>query len=194
MDLVKLDVWHYNDDYLQTQQLFNLPAELKRSYTAVYNFGENNLVQLGNPELQNVVLTGEGDGKTVYAMTDTGRRVAAQWSGQTTKDIYAIDAVTGKQALVAKNFDGQTFPSSTGNYLLLYDNKKKAYLVWKDGVLKNITAKIKTPLYDEEYDMPGNASAYGVMGWHQQDSFVYVYDRYDVWKLDPRGLPRRCVL
>ncbi|MBK6935932.1 MAG: PD40 domain-containing protein [Chitinophagaceae bacterium] len=31
MDLVKLDVWHYKDDYLQTQQLYNMQRELQKT-------------------------------------------------------------------------------------------------------------------------------------------------------------------
>ncbi|MDQ6609233.1 MAG: prolyl oligopeptidase family serine peptidase, partial [Bacteroidota bacterium] len=27
---------------------------------------------------------------------------------------------------------------------------------------------------------------YGIMGWQEGDSAVYVYDRYDVWKVDPK--------
>jgi len=34
IDLVKLDIWHYNDDYLQSYQLKNLDRENKRSYLA----------------------------------------------------------------------------------------------------------------------------------------------------------------
>jgi hypothetical protein len=25
------------------------------------------------------------------------------------------------------------------------------------------------------------------MRWHEKDSFLYVYDRFDIWKLDPSG-------
>ncbi|RYZ92131.1 MAG: S9 family peptidase, partial [Sphingobacteriaceae bacterium] len=34
---------------------------------------------------------------------------------------------------------------------------------------------------------PNNPAPYGIIGWHQLDSFAYVYDRYDIWKLDPTG-------
>lgn len=185
IDLPKLDVWHYNDDYLQTVQLFNLQNELKRSYTAVYDFGLNKAEQLGSKEFPTIITTDEGDGATFIAVTDTGRRVQSQWSGATRKDVYAIEVTTGNRTLVKNNHEGQLYPSSTGNYILLYDAKKKHYFVWNGKELKNITAAIKAPLYDEEHDTPSDAPPYGVMGWHQQDSFVYVYDRYNVWKVDP---------
>lgn len=186
IDLVKVDVWHYNDDYLQTQQLFGLNNELKRNYLAVYDFRANKLEQLGSKEFPTVVQTAEGDGRYFIAVTDTGRRVARQW-GVVKSDIYALDVLTGKKKLVKQNHEGQFYPSSTGKYILLYDQKTKQYAVWNGSNLKTISAAIKFPLYNEEHDTPSEPNPYGVMGWHQNDSFVYIYDRYDVWKLDPEA-------
>jgi dipeptidyl aminopeptidase/acylaminoacyl peptidase len=183
-ELVKVDVWHYNDDYLQTQQLFNLNNELKKSYLAFYDFSANKLEQLGSKEFPTIVQTAEGDGRFFIAVTDTGRRVARQW-GDVKSDIYALDVLTGEKKLVKRNHEGQFYPSSSGKFILLYDQKSKNYAVWNGNSLKTISAAVKFPLYNEEHDTPGEPNPYGVMGWHQNDSFVYVYDRYDVWKLDP---------
>ncbi len=187
-ETAKLDIWNYEDDYLQSQQLFNLQTELKRSYLASYDFGANKFIQLGTPGLPTIIQTDEGDGKTFIGVTDTGRRVQSQWAGTTLKDVYAIDIATGEKKLVKKNHDGAVYPSSTGKYILLYDNKAKNYFAWDGNALKNITSKIKVPLYNEEYDQPDDPNPYGIMGWHEGDSAVYVYDRYDVWKVDPMGL------
>jgi dipeptidyl aminopeptidase/acylaminoacyl peptidase len=187
IDLVKLDIWNYKDDYLQTQQLFRLNNDLKRNYLAVYDFADGTMKQLGSEGLPLVIPTDEGDGDYFVAVTDTGRRVEAQWTGNTKKDVYAINVKTGERILVKKNHDGQVYPSSTGKYILLYDNKAKNYFVWDGKALKNITSKIKHPLYDELNDVPDDPNPYGIMGWHEGDSAVYVYDRYDVWKVDSRG-------
>lgn len=186
-ELAKLDVWHYKDDYLQTQQLANLQKELRRNYLAVYDFGQNKVQHLGSPGLPNVLSTDEGDGNIFVGITDTGRRVQAQWTASTLKDVYAIDPTTGNRTLVKRSLDGDVFPSAGGRYILLYDNKVKNYFLWDGKGLKNITAKILVPLYDEENDVPADPNPYGVMGWHQGDSAVYIYDRYDVWKVDLVG-------
>jgi len=185
IDLVKLDIWHYNDDYLQTQQLSSLQRDLRRNYMAVYDFRANTLQQIGSDKLPQVMPVNEGDGAFFVAITDTGRRVAAQWAGQTPRDVYAVNPVTGEYTLVKKNHEGQTYTSPNGKYIVLYDQKTKHYMVWNGKGFKNMTAAIKVPLYDEDHDTPSNPSPYGIMGWHAEDSFVYVYDRYDVWKVDP---------
>jgi dipeptidyl aminopeptidase/acylaminoacyl peptidase len=186
IDLVKLDVWHYKDDQLQTQQLFSLNNELKRNYMAVYDFAANKVEQLGSKEFPTVIPTAEGDGTFFIAQTDTGRRVARQW-GESKVDVYSVNVLTGEKKLVKRNHQGTVYPSSTGKYILLYDEKTKHYAVWNGKGLKVITSAIKVPLYNEEHDTPGDPNPYGLMGWHQGDSFVYVYDRFDVWKLDPEG-------
>lgn len=187
-ETAKLDVWNYKDDYLQTQQLFNLQNELKRSYLTVFDFTRNKLIPLGSSGLPNVLSTADGDGEMFVGITDTGRRVQAQWIGNTLKDVYAINPATGERTLVKENFDGDVYPSADGKYILLYDNKARNYFAWNGKELKNITAKIPVPLYDEENDVPSDPNPYGVMAWHEGDSAVYIYDRYDVWRVDPKGL------
>lgn len=186
-ELAKVDVWNYKDDYLQTQQLANLQRERRRSYLSVYDFSQNKMEQLGAPGLPNVIATNEGDGPFFVGITDTGRRVQAQWTGSMLKDVYAIDPSTGERMLVKRNLDGDVFPSAAGKYILLYDNKAKNYFLWDGKSLKNITSKINMLLYDEENDVPADPNPYGVMGWHKGDSAVYIYDRYDVWKIDLTG-------
>ncbi|MBB1282898.1 S9 family peptidase [Flavisolibacter sp. BT320] len=187
-ELAKLDIWHYKDDYLQSQQLYNLQNELKRSYLTTFNFTKGEIVPLGSLGLPNVMITNEGDGRYFVGMTDTGRRVQAQWTGSTVKDIYAINPVTGERMLVKKGHDGYAFPSAGGKYILLYDNKSRHYHAWDGKTVRNITSKIKVPLYDEDNDVPADPSPHGVMGWHEDDAAVYIYDRYDVWKVDPKGV------
>ncbi len=181
----KLDIWHYNDDYLQTVQL--LPARLKaareENFLAVYDLEKKTIKQLGSKELPQVLQTNEGDGDTFVGVTDFGKRIESQWLGNTKKDIYSIDVNTGEKKLVKENLYGQVYPSSTGKYIMWYDRKAKHYFVWDGAIIKNITTAIKYPLYEEDWDTPDEPNNYGIMGWHEGDSAVYVYDRYDVFRV-----------
>ena len=186
MDLVKLDVWHYKDDYLQTQQLFNLQRELQKNYLAVYHLDKQELRQLASVELPNVLQTNEGDGDQFVGVTDVGNRIESQWTGNTKKDIYAINVNDGSRKLVKKDMIGVITPqyiSPTGKYIMWYDSKARNYFAWDGNTTRNLTEKIKYPLWNEENDMPDDPRPYGIMGWHEGDSAVYVYDRYDVHKV-----------
>lgn len=185
----KVDIWHYKDDYLQTVQ--NFPARLReeqqRNYLTMYDLSSNSIRQLGSEKIPQVLQTNEGDGDTFFGVTDAGKRVESQWLGITRKDIYAIDVKTGVAMMLKENLHGQVYPSSTGKYIMWYDRLAKNYFVWNGTGSKNITDKIKVPLYNEEWDTPDDPNNYGVMGWHEGDSIVYLYDRYDVWIVDPLG-------
>lgn len=188
MDLVKLDVWHYKDDYLQTQQLYRLQRDLEENFLAVYNFNNNTIHQLASIDLPSVYLTNEGNGDRVVGVTDYGRRIESQWRGNTLKDIYTIDLNDGTRRLIKKNLDGQFIPSwisPTGRYVMWYDFKSREYFVWDGDTTRNITSGIATALYNEETDTPSDPGPYGVMGWAEADAAVYIYDRYDIWKVDP---------
>jgi dipeptidyl aminopeptidase/acylaminoacyl peptidase len=192
MDLVKLDVWHYNEDYLQPYQLRNLEQENRRSYLGVFDLERQSFVQLADLDLPQVVTSNEGDGNVFLGMTDVGKRVAMQWEGGTKRDVYAIDPLNGSRTLVVKDLAGMAQLSPEGKYIFWYDMVKKHYFTYQQGVISNVSKSIPTKLYDEEYDMPSDPTPYGLMRWEKNDAALYIYDRFDIWKLDPngKGLPK----
>jgi dipeptidyl aminopeptidase/acylaminoacyl peptidase len=67
--------------------------------------------------------------------------------------------------------------------------KARTYFTYNvnTGAIANITKSIKVPLFEEDDDHPDDPPPYGLMKWHENDKYVYVYDRYDVWQCDPEG-------
>lgn len=190
IDRVSVDVWHYNDDYIQPVQLRNLNTELRRSYTAYYDLAANQVVQLANEKLRTVVPTQEGDGSVFYGVSDFGKRVATQWQGFSLNDIYKVNPTTGAAEVIRKDLKGGNLqPSYTGKYLLFFDEKKQQYFVYNNNTqqLYQVAKDIKTSLSDEENDVPDDPNAYGIVKWSEGDQYVFMYDRYDIWQVDPEG-------
>jgi hypothetical protein len=187
IDLVKLDIWHYKDDYLQTVQLKKLQEDLKQSFLAVYDFDLNMIHPLGSQEIPQILQTDGGDGSMFVGVTDYGKRIESQWTGNTKKDVYAIDPATGEEKMVKENLYGSVYASSAGKYILWFDRVSKNYFTWDGEKIRNITQKINVPLYDEDNDLPDEPLPYGIMGWQENDSLLFVYDRYDIWEVDPAG-------
>jgi dipeptidyl aminopeptidase/acylaminoacyl peptidase len=42
-------------------------------------------------------------------------------------------------------------------------------------------------LYDDEDDHPDDPGSFGNAGWLENDEAVLIYDRYDIWQVDPDG-------
>ncbi|MEY3738894.1 MAG: hypothetical protein RL544_1672 [Bacteroidota bacterium] len=189
-DRVSVDIWHYNDDQIMPMQLRSVETELKRAYTARYDFKLNAVVPLGSTKFRNVIQTNDGDGSVFYAATDEGKRIASQWQGYTKSDIYTINPIDGNAKLIKSNLkSGNVQPSVSGNLLLYYDEPAKKYFVYNHttGATVQIAKDITAPLYDEENDVPDDPNAYGVMRWTENDQYVLLYDRFDIWQVDPLG-------
>lgn len=190
IDKVNVDIWNYKDDYLQPYQLQNQKRDREKSYVAVYDFMQQKMIPVASPYLPATYEGTIADARYFVAVTDTGRRIASQWAGNTKKDIYKVDVVNNKYQPAVLNLDGDiraSWVSPSGKYVLWYDNITRHYHVFDGNVTTNITAGIKEPLYDEENDVPDNPSPYGVMGWQDGDAKVLIYDRYDIWSVDPAG-------
>ncbi len=188
-EMAKLDIWNYKDDYLQPQQLKQLPNELKRSYTAVINLGQNKIVQLGDEDAERVTLVNEGNASWVLAETNNGNRVEGQWTGRTKTTAYIINTNDGTKKLVMANSIANFNASPAGNYVYWFDPVKQHYFTYNvtSAIINNVTEIIKVPLYHEDNDVPDYARQYGVMGWSNADKNFYVYDKFEVWDINPDG-------
>lgn len=186
---VSVDVWNYKDEDLMTVQLKQVDAKLRRGFTAMYDVTNGIATQLGNDNFRVVRTTKEGDGKYFYTESDSGYRVAAQWQGFTYKDVFVINPSTSQTQKIASKVRANIYPSYTGKYLLMYDEEKKQYSCYnaESNTTVLVAKDIPYPLYDEENDMPDAPNAYGIVKWMEEDKYVLIYDRYDIWKVDPTG-------
>ena len=186
-ELARLDVWHYNDDYLQPQQLKQLAQEQKRSYMAVMQPGMREMVQLGAEDAENVALVDEGNADWVLAQTTKGNRINNQWEGRTRITAYIVSTIDGKRKLVQSNSLGNFNASPKGRYVYWYDPAVKNYFTYNvaTGAVKNITEKITEPLYDTENDVPDYPGSNGITGWTANDRYLLLNDMYDTWQADP---------
>lgn len=193
---VSVDVWNYKDEDLMPAQLKFGDSLSKRNYLARYDFDKKEVVQLGNDRLNTIFMSMEGDGDIFYAGTDSGKRVQKQWQGFTLDDWYAINPLNGNTSLIVSNWKGRPYPSYSGKYLLLYNEIKKGYSVYNSAAqkLNPVAADIKFPLYEEDNDVPDDPQAHGVVKWMERDKYVLIYDKFDVWKVDPEGREKSIAL
>jgi len=189
-ELARLDVWHYNDDYLQPMQLKNLSNEQKRSYMAVMKPGDNKVVQLGADDAENITLADEGNADWVLAESSKGNRIASQWEGRIKTTAYAISTANGSRRLIKANSLANFNASPGGKYVYWYEPDTKNHFTWNvaTAVTKNISDKIKEPLYDVENDVPDYPGSAGSTGWTANDQYFLINDVYDIWQTDPNGI------
>jgi len=188
-ETARLDIWHYKDDELQPQQLFQAMNELRRSYLAVIHNDANTITTLADENLERIELSDEDNGDMALGETNKGYRVQNQWEQFNYQDIYLVNVKTGERKLIASKLRGGGTISPNGKFVGWYDWKKRHYFTYDiaTGKIINATINIKVPLYDEDDDHPDDPPPHGVMGWHANDAAMYVYDKFDIWKVDPTG-------
>jgi len=188
-----VNIWSY-DQPLQSLQLKGLiPNYLNPVFTAVLYVNENKVVCLNcqNNDDWRVELADEGDKD--YVLVNTKSNVwEKDWNLSERPTVYLVSTKDGSRQLVKERLlasASEPVFSPKGKYVIWYDRQLRNYFTYNisSGVIKNITRLISVPLYDDEDDRPGAPFAFGIASWLENDLAVIIYDRYDVWQVDPEG-------
>jgi dipeptidyl aminopeptidase/acylaminoacyl peptidase len=187
-ETAKLDVWNWQDPYLQPQQLKNLENEKKRSYVAVMHLKRRNFVQLATESIPEVTVGVEGNADVAVGSSDVPYRQLVSWDARY-NDVYLIDANTGAAKKIARKTKGDAALSPAAKYIYWYADEDTC---WRTYSLKtektlDVSASVPVPVYYELNDVPDDPPPHGLMGWTEDDRDMLIYDRYDIWKLDPDG-------
>ncbi len=185
-----LDIWSWNDKVIMPQQKVNLDKEKKRTYLAVYEINKKRMTQLADPNIREILLTMDGDGDLALGEDVNPYLLSESWTGRNAADYYVFDIPHQQKNPILKNAVNARL-SPKGKYLIWFNPSDSAYFVRSTSDLTKeaypVTKRIPVNFYDEQRDIPMEASPYGIAGWAENDSYVYIYDRYDIWKIDPAG-------
>jgi dipeptidyl aminopeptidase/acylaminoacyl peptidase len=189
---VKVDIWNWKDLLLQPMQLVQRDEELKRTYRAVVHLGDARVVQLADEAVPEVEVIQDGDGDVALGFTNVPYRQLISWDTPGYLDIYLVDINSGSRRLIRERLQGSRFRvslSPEGKYVSWWDGHERAWFVASasGGEPVNVTAALPHPIYNELHDWPMIPSSYGTAGWTEGDGWYLVYDRYDIWAVDPSG-------
>lgn len=194
-DHAVLDIWHYKDDYLQSQQLARLKKDLEKSYLSVVHLDNpSELVVLQDENINYTRLVNEGDADFVLAVSDYGNRIEKQWDVAGVNSYYLINTKTGKRKEVLKNLSGRAYMSPEGKNLVFYDSESENWFVYdiKSENIKQLNEGMEIAFANERHDLPSHAYPYSLIGWSEGDTSVLINDRYDIWEfyLDKNKSPK----
>lgn len=190
----KLDLWHWKDPQLQPQQLLQAESERKRRYRAAFVFKTGKVVQLANRQIPSVSIDYRSTANIAVANTNMPYRTTLSWDYPGFQDVYIVNLDTGARERVLERVKWNAAMSPDGKYITWFDAEQKNWFAQSargaNAKANLISNGIKFPLQDELHDTPNLARAYGSAGWLANDQGFLVYDRYDIWKLDPSGKTR----
>lgn len=184
------DLWHWQDLQLQPQQRLQARQVANRAYAALYRIAARRIAQIGNDTLLQVTIS--DDGRHALASTNLPYAISSMW-GEGGNDVYLIDVATGARTLIAERLEGgfggggaQLSPG--GRYISWFRDGHWHARDVASGRVVNLTAGIDGVSFAQEtWDTPSTPSSWGVAGWTSNDRSLLVYDRFDIWELDPAG-------
>ncbi len=188
-EIVNLDIWHWQDDYIQPQQSRRLDQEKKRSHLSVYQIDNKKIVQLATNEVPSISLANEGNANLALASSDVPYRYLTNWDISGFDDLYLLDLQTGNKKLIREKIKGNAAISPQGNYIYWFSLPDTAWFTYavKSGQIFKLNQGLKEKFADEEDDHPDYPNPYGIAGWMENDESLLVYDRYDIWAFDPEN-------
>ena len=180
------DLWHYKDPTLQPAQRLTAARDRTRSFQTIHHIATRKTVRLANDSIPTVSIS--DDGRVALANSRERYMIEAMW-GDGGNDVYLIDAVTGVPKLIREKLDGNAQLSTNAKYVAFFDQGKWFTYHIATGKTVEITAPVKDVSFAREtHDTPSTAPAWGIAGWTKDDRSVLVYDRWDIWEMDPNGV------
>lgn len=179
----KVDIWNYQEEELQATQMRNRRT---RTYVAMANLGTGEVLRLQKSQDYNISdLMGKGDAYAL-AIGDVANKSNQMYMEGTPFSL--INLQDGTRRDLGGHFKGTAKLSPTGKYVLAFDKKEAHWYCYtvSNGAISNITGSITTPLTYEN-DTPNPPNGQGIAGWLSNDKAVLIYDRFDIWEVDPTG-------
>jgi dipeptidyl aminopeptidase/acylaminoacyl peptidase len=176
----EVDVWHWDDPFINPQQKVMWKQVKDRTYPAVYHTDSRRVVALADEDMPRVQ-PGENPDVALGFM-DAPYRKMVTWYGRV-NDLYLVDLNRGTRTKVVSELEDRSSLSPGGRYVVYYQDKHWHLYDRRSQRTRTMTAGMDVPFYNEDHDYPSSVPSYGTAGWIEDDAG----DKYDVWSFPARG-------
>jgi dienelactone hydrolase len=191
-DIVSLDVWNWKDNRLMPQQLANLKNDLKKSYLAVFDIKTQKTVQLANPDFPEIRLTKTANEEEILLL-DSEKYAHQHWLFNPPIDAFTVSSKTENRELIFENkrvTDLRMSPD--GKFVVWYALEDTAWFAYQVRNQKTYKLTNDVNFSDKaDDDHPDEPSSYGIAGFTKDDDQVWIYDKYDIWAINPSKTSER---
>ncbi|MEX0982951.1 MAG: hypothetical protein WDZ47_12790 [Bacteroidales bacterium] len=185
-----VDVWHWDDPYINPNQKKRWKKEKDRVYTGVFYPDRERFVPLADQKMPGIMV-GESENYVVgYSNVPYAKR--RTWDGRY-NDYYLVDLVTGDRRLVLEEQQHGVSLSPDGKKMVYFREGNWHLVDAERFEAVTLTTGLGVPFVNEDWDYPADLPGYGVAGWFDQSEAVWIYDKYDIWAFDTSAGEAECV-
>jgi dipeptidyl aminopeptidase/acylaminoacyl peptidase len=192
-EIVNVEVWASTDARLHTNQKTLVEQERKRSYDVVWHVQQDRFVPLAKEDMPDLNFAPDRNANVALGFNDQPYLQLISWEGEGRRDVWLVDLTTGSRKEITKDLRGNPRLSPDGAYAFWYNDIDTAWYAYsvKMGETHRLTDNRTVSFADERNDVPDYPSAYGFATWVADSTgastSLLVYDRFDIWQLDPTG-------
>jgi dipeptidyl aminopeptidase/acylaminoacyl peptidase len=177
-----VDVWHWKDERIQSEQARRAENDRNFTYRSVYIVSNRRFLRLADGKMRTVAVTQNG-------LWGIGRDDKPYLSDVETRqaDYYLVNTGTGERKMMAQGIRHPIGDSPDSRHFLFL----KDGLLWisrfEDGKTLNISEKAGASFFDADDDHPDEKPPYGIAGWTLDGKTLIVNHKYDLWMLPLDG-------
>jgi dipeptidyl aminopeptidase/acylaminoacyl peptidase len=175
-----VDVFHWNDERIQTAQARRAERDRNRTDRAVLHVAAPHVLVLTDSTLQELAVDLQGR----WAIGSDERAYISDWR-EKRADYYRIDVVTGARTPVIaaqlRPYASFVQLAPDGRHLLYWkDGDFHAYEVATDRHV-NLTSGLPVRFANSEWDYLSTVPPYGIAGWTADGTGVVLDHHHDLW-------------
>lgn len=182
-----LDIWRWDAPYTPPQEKSNLKDLREKTMPVVIDLANGKSLLVTSEELADVTAPDRWDGDWALVTDPSEDIISQQWDYFAPVSVSLRNINNGETRQIGKLQKDTYELSPCDRYVMWFADKQYHVYDIATGQTRCISSEIPSTLWDETDDHPLVPQPYGRAGWTDGDNRVLVYDRYDIWSLDPSG-------
>lgn len=185
-DKTTVKIWSYLDEKIPAMQFDNIDAFSSCQVAVNTVSGKVTMVRLGSEQ----ILEKSNDGQVylIEQVAGNGSESECNWNSSSRKNYFVRSLERDCKIQLRFNEKSLIQLSPEGKFVIYYDKKLATYYSYQldSGVYRDITPGLNVS-WINYYRDDMIVWPRGICGWVKGDKYVLIYDRFDIWRIDPSG-------
>lgn len=188
-DKAHVDVWTPFDPELQTRQKVRKSSWKDAQQTVVFRTKNRSVLLLTGDAFSTFNYNEKQTHSRVIHSHNKEYKIGNIWTFGRFKSYSVIDIDSEKEVVVHDSTAYSITLSPSGEWAYGFDVEKKHWYSYHiDSQLRyELGADIPNEVFDAEVDIPNQFPPFGIAGLEQDEAFIWIYDKHDIWRVDIRG-------
>jgi dipeptidyl aminopeptidase/acylaminoacyl peptidase len=183
-ETTNVEVWHWADERLQSQQKVQAEADRRATYAAAIHLQDGRLVRLEDDALPRTEVT--SDARWAIGQRDEEYRFLFDEAGSL-RDLVRVDVATGARTTLAERVRFPLGLSPDGSRHAWFKDGRLMVQEIATGNARDVSALTPASFLNAEADRPGEKGSYGLAGWSKDGRSILANARFDIWQLPVNG-------